>query len=160
MHRRSFLTLAAAGALTAAAAETSLAFFHNKKATGAVFTGSTPGVAIHGYDPVAYFTQGKPVKGSDAFTHDWNGVAWRFANAQNRDAFAAEPARYAPQYGGYCAYAVSKGYTAKIEPDAWSVVDGKLYLNFDRNVRAIWNKDQPGYIEKANANWPGIEKDL
>ena len=85
--------------------------------------------AIRGYDPVAYFTQGKPVKGSREYTHQWNGATWRFASAQNRERFAAAPAKYAPQYGGYCAYGVASGYAVKIEPDAWSVVDGKLYLN-------------------------------
>jgi len=110
--------------------------------------------AIRGYDPVAYFTEGKPVKGRAQFTHQWNGAAWRFASAANRDRFAAAPEKYAPQYGGYCAFGVASGYAVKTEPDAWSVVEGKLYLNYDRNVRASWVKDTPGYIRKANENWP------
>ncbi len=121
-----------------------------------VFTGLVQGVAVGGYDPVAYFTEGKPVKGSEEFTLQHDGAAWRFANAEHRDAFAADPAKYAPQYGGYCAYAVAKGSTAKAEPDAWTIHDGKLYLNFDRSVRAIWEKDIPGYVNKADANWPGV----
>lgn len=112
--------------------------------------------AIRGYDPVAYFTEGRPVKGSPAFTHRWNGAAWRFSSAENRDRFAAAPQAYAPQYGGYCAYGVASGYAVKIEPDAWSVADGKLYLNYDRRVQADWRKDVPGYVRKADANWPGV----
>ena len=112
--------------------------------------------AIRGYDPVAYFTQARPVKGSPQFTHRWNGATWRFASAEHRDRFAAAPHKYAPQYGGYCAYGVASGYAVKIEPEAWSVVDGKLYLNYDRNVQADWKKDVPGYIRKADANWPGV----
>jgi YHS domain-containing protein len=115
--------------------------------------------AIKGYDPVAYFTSGRPVKGSEKFTHEWNGATWRFANVENRDRFAAAPQKYAPQYGGYCAYGVANGYTVKIEPDAWSIVDGKLYLNYNKSVQATWKSDIPGYIQKANANWPkALEK--
>ena len=112
--------------------------------------------AIRGYDPVAYFTEGKPVKGKAEFTHQWKGATWRFASAANRDRFAAAPEKYAPQYGGYCAYGVASGYAVKTEPDAWSVVDGKLYLNYDRSVQASWVKDIPGYIRKADANWPAV----
>ncbi len=112
--------------------------------------------AIRGYDPVAYFTEGRPVKGSREFSHRWNGAQWRFASAQNRERFAAAPEKYAPQYGGYCAYGVAGGYAVKIEPEAWSVVDGKLYLNYDRSVQASWKKDVPGYIRKADANWPAV----
>src|SRR5688500_4350821 len=112
------------------------------------------GAAIRGYDPVAYFTEGKPVKGKAEFSHQWKGATWRFASAANRERFAAAPEKYAPQYGGYCAYGVASGYAVKTEPDAWSVVEGKLYLNYDRNVQAIWVKDTPGYIRKADANWP------
>jgi YHS domain-containing protein len=112
--------------------------------------------AIRGYDPVAYFTQSRPVKGSPQFSHRWNGATWRFASAENRDRFAAAPEKYAPQYGGYCAYGVAGGYAVKIEPDAWSVVDGKLYLNYDRSVQKSWQADVPGYIRKADANWPAV----
>jgi YHS domain-containing protein len=112
--------------------------------------------AIRGYDPVAYFIQSRPVKGSPQFTHRWNGATWRFASAENRDRFAAAPEKYAPQYGGYCAYGVAGGYAVKIEPDAWSVVDGKLYLNYDRSVQKSWQADVPGYIGKADAHWPAV----
>ncbi len=112
--------------------------------------------AIRGYDPVAYFTQGRPVKGSKEFIHRWNGAEWRFASAENRARFAAAPEKYAPQYGGYCAYGVAGGYAVKIEPDAWSIVDGRLYLNYDSSVQRAWKKDVPGFIRKADANWPAV----
>jgi YHS domain-containing protein len=112
--------------------------------------------AIRGYDPVAYFTQNAPVKGSDQFTHQWKGATWRFASAENRDRFAAAPEKYAPQYGGYCAYGVAQNYAVSIDPQAWTVVDGKLYLNYSRSVRETWSKDIPGYIRKADANWPQV----
>lgn len=117
---------------------------------------ATDGVAINGYDPVAYFTQSAPVAGSADHALEWNGAIWRFSSAENKAAFEADPAAYAPQYGGYCAYAVSKGGTAKTEPDAWTVVDGKLYLNFDKTVQGIWSEDIPGNIAKADANWPDV----
>ena len=112
--------------------------------------------AIRGRDPVAYFDQKGPVKGSKQFSHPWQGATWYFTSAENRDKFAAEPERYAPRYGGYCAYAVAQGYTADIDPAAWSVVDGKLYLNYSLSVRERWRKDIPGYIRKGDANWPAV----
>jgi YHS domain-containing protein len=115
---------------------------------------SASGAAIRGYDPVAYFTAGKPVKGSKDFTTQWRGATWHFASAENRDRFAQAPEKYAPQYGGYCAYGVSQGYTVSIDPAAWTVVDGRLYLNYSASVRRTWEKDIPGYIRKADVNWP------
>ncbi len=112
--------------------------------------------AIRGYDPVAYFTQRAPVRGSKDFRHDWRGATWYFASGANRDKFAADPERFAPQYGGYCAYGVALGSAPPIDPDAWSIVDGKLYLNFNLPTRAVWEKDIPGYIRKADANWPAV----
>jgi YHS domain-containing protein len=112
--------------------------------------------AIRGHDPVAYFDRKGPVKGSKQFSYPWRGTTWYFASAENRDKFAAEPERYAPQYGGYCAYAVAQGYTADIDPSAWSIVDGKLYLNYSLRIRERWNKDIPGYISKADASWPAV----
>lgn len=114
------------------------------------------GVAVDGSDVVAYFTEGRPVSGSADFTHDWRGVTWRFASAANRDAFAADPARYAPQYGGYCAWAVSEGYTASTVPEAWKIVDGKLYLNYSRRIQRRWERDIPGRIAAGDKNWPGV----
>lgn len=118
---------------------------------------SEDGLAIHGYDPVAYFTDGKPVEGKAEFTHRYEGAVWRFATAANRDAFAAEPQRYAPQYGGYCAWAVSEGYTAPIDPDAWHIENDKLYLNYSKSVQQTWVEDIPGSVAKADANWPGLK---
>lgn len=118
------------------------------------------GVAIEGTDPVAYFEAGKPVEGSSEFEAEWNGATWRFANADNRDAFVANPEKYAPQYGGYCAYAVSQGYTASIDPAAWSIVDGKLYLNYSKGVQQRWDQDRANYIAAADKNWPEIKKGL
>ena len=114
------------------------------------------GAAIDGTDPVAYFTEGKPVEGSSEFTHEWNGAKWRFASAANRDAFIADPAKYAPQYGGYCAWAVSQGYTAPTDPEAWKIVDGKLYLNYNKSVQAQWEGDVEGNIRAADNNWPKV----
>ena len=121
-----------------------------------LFTGLVKGVAVGGYDPVAYFTEGKAIVGKADITLSHAGATWRFASTANRDAFQADPAKYAPQFGGYCAWAVSQGYTAKGDPDAWSIVDGKLYLNYDRAVRANWAKNAGGNIRKGEANWPKV----
>lgn len=146
--RRTFLIMAATAPVASLTAQMALAN------TSAVY--ANKGVAVDGSDVVAYFTQGKPVAGSSDFAHDWNGVTWHFSNAANRDAFAADPAAYAPQYGGYCAWAVSQGYTASTIPDAWKIVDGKLYLNFNRRIQRRWERDIPGHIASGNANWPGV----
>ncbi len=111
-------------------------------------------LAIQGYDPVAYFTEGKPVEGSEAHQLMWMGATWRFASAANREAFERNPQRFAPQYGGYCAYAASQGYVAPTDPSAFTVHDGKLYLNYSRQVRGIWEKDIPGFVKSADTHWP------
>ncbi len=118
------------------------------------------GVAIDGADAVAYFTQGSAVEGSRKFTHQWMGAKWRFASAANRDAFAADPEKYAPQYGGYCAWAVAQGTTAPIEREAWKIVGGKLYLNYSKSIQARWEKDVPGNIRKGDGNWPAVKAKL
>ena len=156
VSRRRFGGLVLASGLVAAGATlTAVTFSGPALAVDPVFTAG--GKAIRGYDPVAYFTEGKPVKGKPLFTHDYDGATWQFASEANRDAFAADPARYAPQYGGYCAWAVSQGYTASVDPDAWKIVDGKLYLNYSRSVQRRWERDIPGHIAKADTNWPGIK---
>ena len=114
------------------------------------------GVAIRGADAVAYHTEGCPVIGRAEFRHDWRGATWHFGSAANRDAFAADPERYAPAYGGFCAWAVAQGYTAPIDPAAWRIVDGRLYLNYDRAVQRRWERDIPGFIRRANAAWPRL----
>jgi YHS domain-containing protein len=120
-------------------------------------TGAMEGIALGGYDAVSYFS-GTPAKGSDEFSTDWKGAKWKFASAANRDTFTASPEKYAPQYGGYCAYAVSKGATAPGDPNAWTVVDNKLYMNFSPAVKETWSKDIPGNITKADGNWPNVLK--
>ena len=117
---------------------------------------STDEGAIRGYDPVAYFTIGEPTRGSDQFTTSWQGATYKFASAANLELFKAKPAAYAPQYGGYCAYAVSKGATAGTVPEAWTIVDGKLYLNYSLAVQQRWRKNVPGHIKAANRNWPAV----
>jgi YHS domain-containing protein len=113
-------------------------------------------VVLKGYDAVAYFENGAPLEGSSEFSHAWNGATWRFSSAAHRDRFAADPERYAPQYGGYCGYAVSQGFTAPIDPAAWSIVGGKLYLNYDPEVRETWNAKQAEFIQQADQNWPRL----
>lgn len=116
-----------------------------------------PGVTLKGYDAVAYFTEGKPVRGTGRYGYKWMGAKWLFSSAENRALFTKNPERYSPQYGGYCAYAVSQGITADIDPMAWKIVEGKLYLNLSPGVARIWEKDIPGYIVKANKNWPTLK---
>lgn len=116
------------------------------------------GVAIEGYDAVAYFTDKKPVEGKKEFSAEYKGSTFLFSTAANRDKFIANPAAFAPQFNGFCAYGAAAGYKAKIDPDAFSIVDGKLYLNYNNVVRVRWNLDTKGYINKAEANWPTVEK--
>ena len=114
--------------------------------------------AIKGYDPVAYFTDSKPVKGNTAFNTYWNGATWYFASAQHLATFKANPTKYAPQYGGYCAYGMSEDHKAPVEPEAWSIVNGKLYLNYNMDVQKEWKKKDADLIIKADANWAKIKK--
>jgi YHS domain-containing protein len=120
----------------------------------AVSTDDT-GHAIRGYDAVAYFTDGQAQPGLAAYSHDWKGAVWLFASAAHRDAFKADPARYAPQFGGYCAYAITKGHALEARPEIWSIVDGKLYLNLGPGAQTKWQADVPGNIARAVNNWPG-----
>ncbi len=112
------------------------------------------GAAIRGYDAVAYFKQGKALKGDPTFSHPWNGSVWPFANAEDLALFKANPEKYAPQYGGYCAYgsADGEGHKAPTDPQAWAIVDDKLYLNYNKKVQEAWKKDTKGMIEKADKN--------
>jgi YHS domain-containing protein len=121
-----------------------------------VYTGRFSNLAVGGYDPVAYFDAGAPTKGVKEFTYDYQGASWRFASAENLAKFKADPEAYAPQYGGYCAWAVAQGYTAPGNPQNWSVRGGKLYLNFNDKVQSDWLKDPDGFIAKADANWPDV----
>ncbi|WP_080055795.1 YHS domain-containing (seleno)protein [Spirosoma aerolatum] len=112
------------------------------------------GQALRGYDPVAYFIDGKPVPGDSTISYAYQGATWYFASAKNRDMFKADPEKYAPQYGGYCAYGTSQGHKAPTEPDAWTIDNGKLYFNYNKKVQTLWNKDRAGHIQKADTNWP------
>ena len=114
------------------------------------------GLAIRGFDPVAYHLLRVPTRGDARFTQHWRGAAWRFANAAHAAAFAADPERFAPAYGGFCAWAVAQGYTAPIDPTAWAIVDGRLYLNYDRSIQRRWERDIPGHIARADRNWPRL----
>ena len=115
------------------------------------------GYAIGGYDVVAYFKENLPVKGDEKYLVKYKEANWIFSSKANADLFKAMPEKYEPQYGGYCAFGCSRGYKAKTSYDAWTIVDGKLYLNYNTNVRETWNKDQQGYIKKADVNWPTVK---
>ncbi|PLK42421.1 YHS domain-containing (seleno)protein [Emticicia sp. TH156] len=116
------------------------------------------GIAINGYDPVAYFTENKAVKGSETFGYQWHEATWLFSSQANLDAFKADPARYAPQFGGFCAFGVSENHKSPTDPDAWTIVEDKLYLNYSPKVKQLWSKDIPGRIKKANDYWPALNK--
>ena len=121
-----------------------------------IFTEFRSRLALDGHDPVAYFKAGKPQKGNPAQALAWNGATWHFASAENKAEFAANPQAFAPQFGGYCAWAVSQGYTAKGDPSAWRIVDGKLFLNYNASVQKTWEKDIPGHVAKGEKNWPTV----
>ena len=121
-----------------------------------VNTGASGDLAIKGYDVVAYFSDGAATKGDPRFTHRWNGATWQFATSRNRKLFASHPEKYAPQFGGYCAWAVSRGYTADVDPEAFRIVDGKLYLIYSTAVERRWEQDIPGNITRAQSNWPAV----
>jgi YHS domain-containing protein len=119
---------------------------------------ATDGVAIKGYDPVAYFTDHAAVRGSDAFTAQFAGATFKFASAAHRETFLADPAKYAPKYDGFCAYGTASGYKADTDPEAFTVYEDHLYLNYNKDVRTKWAQDIPGYLAKAEKNWPEVEK--
>ena len=154
MRFQSGLAAAAFAALSILAAAPTAA----QAGTAPISTGVFNRSAVSGYDPVAYFTEGKPVKGNKSFSTTYQGATWLFSSAANRDLFVKNPAAYAPQFGGYCAWAVSKGYTAPSDPNAWKIVDNKLYLNYDKDIQEKWSKDIPGNIKAGDKNWPVILK--
>lgn len=114
------------------------------------------GIAIRGFDAVAYHTLGQPTPGLAAYSAEYQGATWHFASREHKELFAANPERYAPAYGGYCAYGVAQGYLVKIEPDQWQIVDDRLYLNYSAGVARKWRKDIPGYIATADRNFPTL----
>ncbi len=115
------------------------------------------GKAIKGYDPVAFFKASKAVPGADSLAYEYKGAKWLFSSRENLELFKASPDQYAPQFGGYCAYGTAEGHKAPTQTDTWSIVDGKLYFNYNQKVKSLWVKDQPALIEKANVNWPQIK---
>lgn len=123
-----------------------------------VYTGLFSDIAVGGHDPVAYFTEGMPVKGKAKFSTEYKSATFRFATAENLALFEENPEKYAPQYGGYCAWAVAEGKTAKGDPEYWKIVDGKLYLNYNKKIQERWEQDQASYIVKADTNWPEVLK--
>ena len=127
------------------------------KNTGGEYNTMYAGLGAKGYDVVAYFTDGKPTQGSDRFTATYGGVKWQFASREHRDAFEADPARYAPQYGGFCSWGISQGKLFDVDPvNGWKVVDGKLYLNFNEGVRQRWLPRSSEFINAADLNWPQV----
>ena len=114
------------------------------------------GDAVNGYDVVAYFLKQKPVKGNSKFYYEWEGAKWLFSSEKNLELFQQNPQKYAPQYGGFCAYAMAQGAFASTKPEAWSIVDEKLYLNYDLQIRKKWEKNQTHFIQFANENWKNI----
>jgi hypothetical protein len=113
-------------------------------------------VAIKGYDPVAYFIKGQALPGNDSLYFSWSGSQWHFISAANRDSFKMDPQYYAPQFGGYCAYGVSEDHKSPTDPNAWTIIEGKLYMNYNMKVKEIWMKDSDGRIKRANTNWPSL----
>lgn len=115
------------------------------------------GTAVHGYDVVAFFTDSNAVAGHPDYHYQWQGVNWLFASAAHRDAFAAAPERFAPQYGGFCAYGTAGGYKAPTQIETWTIVDGKLYFNYNNKVKNLWSKNIPALVSKADSNWVKIK---
>lgn len=148
--------LLAALCLGAAAVSTSTLAVKN---TGGEYNTLFAGLGAKGYDVVAYFTEGKPTPGSDRHTFDYGGVKWQFASRKHRELFAANPAKYAPQFGGFCSWGVANGKLFDVDPvNGWQIVDGKLYLNFNADINATFGKDAAGFISKASTNWPSLNR--
>ncbi|EHR72222.1 YHS domain-containing protein [Burkholderiales bacterium JOSHI_001] len=155
LNRRATLTLAATLALLGLPAQAAEPPVNTLK--NSLFGGRTD-TAINGYDTVAYFTENKPVKGRDNWVTEWMGAKWKFASQAHLDLFKAQPEKYAPQYGGYCAYGVTQDKLVKVEPDQFTLRDGKLYLNYDADIQAQWLKDPAGYIKAADAKFATLLK--
>ena len=155
MSRRTAL-FAMGAVLVAGAAATQIPSTEAKAAKPLINQIGSKGTAIKGFDPVAYFTVGKPTKGSSEHTSKYKGATWKFASAENKSLFDENPEKYVPAYGGYCAYGVAQGYLVKIEGNAWAIRGGKLYLNYDRGVQKRWSKKPGSYIKTANTKWPKL----
>lgn len=134
----------------------SLLLANNVWAVDPTYTGLFSSKAIKGYDTVAYFIVGQPVEGSDEYSMEYNGATWLFSSQENLELFQADPEKYAPQYGGYCAYAVANNSTASIKPELFTIHEGKLYLNYNDSVNEKWIANKEGFIQDADRNWPGL----
>ena len=157
MTHTSDRSLGDVGLMVLAATLAAFAWSASASAGSSINTGYFDGVAIEGYDTVAYFTDGKATKGSEEFAYDWLGATWYFANAEHRELFAEKPVQYAPQYGGHCAMGVAFGEsTANIDPEAWAIVDGKLYLQYSKDAREAWERDRANRVAAADQKWPEI----
>ena len=140
-----------------AAASLSLAIAGSALAAGPELNASSTGLALQGYDPVAYFTDGKPAKGNWKITTTHDDATYRFSSEEHKAAFEANPAAYLPEYGGYCAFGAAMGFKFDGDPNYWRIVDGELFLNISQDVQERWVTDIPGFIQKADANWVEIE---
>jgi len=155
--RRVFAAVSAAAAMTVLSLAPTSAFA--VKQTGGEYNTLYAGLGAKGYDVVSYFTEKKPMQGSDKFTAAYGGVTWQFASAEHRDMFKADPAKYAPQYGGYCAWGIAQGKLFDIDPvNGWTISNGKLYLNFNGDLNKTFARDVTGFVNKAETNWPGLNK--
>ena len=152
---RTLITVVAAATLLLGLSAVALAGADVNTTRG--LTGTGPGLALRGYDPVAYFTEGKPVMGQVTYAATHNDATYRFATKANLKAFKANPEKYVPQYGGFCAYGVAVGAKFDGDPHLWRIVDGKLYLNLNPKIQKQWEKDIPGNILRANENWSEIQ---
>ena len=153
--RRFLAATMAAAAFMAIVPSTSFAV----KGTGGEYNTLYAGLGAKGYDVVSYFTDKKPVQGSDKFTHSYGGVTWQFASAEHRDTFKADPTKYAPQYGGFCAWGIAQGKLFDVDPvNGWTVSNGKLYLNFNADLNNTFARDTAGFVGKAERNWAGLNK--
>lgn len=158
LSRRALIVRFAVGAATTSLAPLAMAAEPPINTLKDSFFSGRTDTAINGYDTVAYFTEGKPVKGLDSLVFEWMGAKWKFASQANLDLFKANPEKYAPQYGGYCAYGVAVDTLVKVEPEQFTVRDGKLYLNYDADVQRKWKKDPDGYIRAADAKFQTLLK--
>ncbi|MCH9780349.1 MAG: YHS domain-containing protein [Alphaproteobacteria bacterium] len=133
-----------------------LPFLSSNAQSASVYVGFLSSYGAGGYDVVAYHTESAAVPGNNSYVAEWNGAKWRFKSEQNKEKFVANPEKYAPKYGGYCAWAVAQGYLARGNPSNWTVHNGDLYLNYNRSIQNSWEADKDGFITKSESNWPNV----